>query len=91
MEGNTIVERYQGVVFIDEYLSIEPGVTVEVTMALMYYEEPNVLYEDVLPGATFTLREGASIVGYGSVLSRANEPLQATREMRAGEGRRGAS
>ena len=73
MEGNTIVERYQGVVFMDEYLTIEPGETTEVTMALMYYHEPNVLYEDAVPGATFTLREGASIVGYGTVLSRAQQ------------------
>ena len=71
LEGNSIVERYQGVVFMDEYLKIEPGETVEVTMALMYYHDPNVLYEDVVPGATFTLREGASIVGYGTVVSRA--------------------
>lgn len=71
LEGNTLVERYQGVVFMNEYLKIEPGETTEVTMALMYYHEPNVLYEDVVPGATFTLREGASIVGYGTVLSRA--------------------
>jgi hypothetical protein len=49
---------------------IEPGETAEVTMALMYYYEPNVSYEDVVPGATFTLREGPSIVGYGTVLSR---------------------
>jgi len=73
MQGNTIAERYQGVVFMDEYLKIEPGDTVEVTMALMYYHEPNVLYEDVVPGATFTLREGATIVGYGTVLSRAQQ------------------
>jgi hypothetical protein len=70
MQGNTVVERYQGVVFLDEYLTIEPGETVEVTMALMYYWKPDALYEDVVPGATFTLREGPHIVGYGTVLSR---------------------
>ena len=70
LEGNTLVEKYQGVIFLDEYLAIEPGQTVEVTMALMYYHEPNVLYEDVLPGATFTVREGSNIVGYGTVVSR---------------------
>jgi hypothetical protein len=73
MEGHTLVERYQGVVFMDEYLKIEPGDTTEVTMALMYYHEPNVLYEDVVPGATFTLREGPTIVGYGTVLSRTQQ------------------
>lgn len=72
MEGNTCVERYQGVVFMDEYLKIEPGETTEVTLALAYYQEPDVLYEDVVPGATFTLREGPTIVGHGTVLSRAD-------------------
>lgn len=70
MEGNTCVERYQGVVLMDEYLKIEPGETAEVTMALAYYQEPGILYEDVVPAATFTLREGPNIVGYGTVLSR---------------------
>lgn len=69
-EGNTCVERYQGVVIMDEYLKIEPGETVEVTMLLAYYEEPDIIYADVVPGATFTMREGPNIVGYGVVLSR---------------------
>jgi hypothetical protein len=73
MEGRTVVERYQGVVFMDENLVIGPGQTVEVTLALMYYQEPDILYEDVVPGATFTLREGARIVGYGTVLSKAQQ------------------
>jgi hypothetical protein len=73
MKGRTIDERYQGVVFMDENMTIAPGQTVEVTLALMYYQEPSVLYEDVVPGATFTLREGANVVGYGTVLSRAQQ------------------
>jgi hypothetical protein len=72
-EGNTLIERYQGVVILDEFLKIEPGETVEVTLALMYYEEPDVLYENVVPGATFTVREGPTIVGYGAVLSRSEQ------------------
>lgn len=75
VEGRTIIEKYQGVVFLDENLTIEPGQTLEVTLALMYYQEPDVLYEDVQPGATFTLREGASIVGFGTILSRAEQAL----------------
>lgn len=43
-------------------------------MGLMYYHEPNVLYEDVTPGATFTVREGPHIIGYGTVLSRTPPP-----------------
>lgn len=70
MEGNACVERYQGVVFMDEFVQIEPGETVEITMLLAYYEEPDRVYADVVPGATFTVREGPNIVGYGVVLSR---------------------
>jgi hypothetical protein len=75
MEGRTIVEKYQGVVFLDENLSIAPGQTLEVSLALMYYQEPDVLYEEVQPGATFTLREGASVVGFGTILARAEQTL----------------
>ena len=75
LEGRTLVENYQGVLFLDENLEIEPGQTVEVTLALVYYCKPNFIYEDVLPGATFTLREGASIVGFGTILSRAEQAL----------------
>lgn len=70
LQGNTIVERYQGVVFMDEYLQIEPGERVDVIMALAFYQQPDVLYENVVPGATFTLREGADIVGFGEILCR---------------------
>jgi hypothetical protein len=70
MEGNTCVERYQGVLVLDEFLQIEPGETVAVTLLLAYYQQPDILYEDVVPGATFTVREGSNIVGHGVVLSR---------------------
>jgi hypothetical protein len=61
-------ERYLGVVFIGRDFQLKPGEAAEVTMALMYY--PDALYEDVVPGASFTIREGTSVVGYGTVLSR---------------------
>lgn len=72
MQGNTCIEPYRGVVIMDEYLQIEPGETTEVTMLLAYYEPPRLIYEDVVPGATFTLREGPNIVGHGIVLSRSD-------------------
>jgi len=49
------------------------GVTAEVKLALMY--APEVSYTGVEPGATFTLREGPEIVGYGLVLSRGRESM----------------
>lgn len=70
MEGTVCKENYQGVEFLDEQLTIEPGQTVEATLALMYYHAPAVLYTDVVPGATFTLREGPTIIGFGTVLER---------------------
>lgn len=86
MVGNAIDERYQGVVFMDEYLQIEPGETVEVSIALAYYHEPSIVYSDVVPGATFTLREGPRIVGYGTVLSRAQQSVQPDRREDAAPG-----
>ena len=75
MEGRTLLEKYQGVVFLDENLAIQPAQTVEVTLALMYCQDPDVVYEEVQPGATFTLREGSSIVGFGTILRRAEQTL----------------
>ena len=50
-----------------------PGDTAEVKLALMY--APEVPYTNVQPGATFTLREGPEIVGYGVILSRGQESM----------------
>lgn len=44
---------------------------IKVSMALMY--SPDNEYIEVVQGATFTLREGARIVGYGKVLNRFSE------------------
>lgn len=74
VDGRVLKELYQGVVFVNQSLVLQPGDTAEVIMALMYY--PHNLYADVVPGATFTLREGASVVGYGSVLARAQPTVQ---------------
>lgn len=73
-DHGVLAELYQGVVFINQSLVIQPGETAEVTMALMYY--PHSPYAEVVPGATFTLREGASVVGYGTVLARAQLTVQ---------------
>ena len=44
-----------------------PGSTADVTLNLMYWPEEN--YEEVAPNATFTLREGSHIVGFGEILT----------------------
>ena len=48
--------------------AMEPGDTATVKLALMHF--PKYPYEEVQPGSTFTLREGALIVGHGVILSR---------------------
>lgn len=44
--------------------AIEPGDTADVKLALMYFSDS---YEEVQPGATFTVREGPLIIGYGVI------------------------
>jgi len=66
----TSIENYQGVAFIDgppfEYIPINESINI--VLALMYYSDNE--YEDVVPGATFTLREGGKIVGHGKIHKR---------------------
>jgi hypothetical protein len=72
--GHTITERYLGVWFADAPDEIPPGGTAEITLRLMYWPEEK--YEELVPGATFTLREGPKIVGFGRVL-HASQPRSA--------------
>lgn len=66
----TLTEKYQGVAFIEgpEVEFVPVNERIHVVMALMYF--PDNVYEDVIPGATFTLREGGKIVGHGEILKR---------------------
>jgi len=66
--NNTITERYLGVLISDAPDELIPGRSVEVTLRLMYW--PKERYEGIAPGATFTLREGSKVVGFGSILSQ---------------------
>jgi hypothetical protein len=70
-EGNRLTENYLGVAFVGGPETMEPGDTAEVKLALMFF--PEYPYDEVQPGATFTVREGPLIVGYGRILSRATE------------------
>jgi hypothetical protein len=65
--GNNLTERYLGVWVTGAPDELSPGQTSEVTLKLMYWPDEN--YNDVKAGATFTLREGPNIVGFGRVLN----------------------
>ena len=65
--GNTIEERYLGVWILEAPDELVPGQANRVKLGLMYW--PGERYDGAVPGATFTLREGPNIVGYGEILS----------------------
>jgi hypothetical protein len=65
--GNNLTEKYLGVWITDAPDELSPGHTSEVTLKLMYWPEEK--YTDVKSGATFTLREGPNIIGFGKVLT----------------------
>jgi hypothetical protein len=66
-----IVERYLGVAFSAGPYRIVPGEQVRVEMMLAYW--PSLDYVEAVPGATFTVREGGCIVGYGRIMRRWTE------------------
>jgi hypothetical protein len=66
IDGHQITEHYLGVAFLSGPEVAPAGVPVEVELALIY---PGENYDAVAPGATFTIREGPRVVGYGRVLS----------------------
>ena len=63
--NNVAQEKYLGVAFVAAPSNVLAGEPVVVELALMYW--PNVSYDSLIPGATFTLREGPHIIGFGSV------------------------
>ncbi len=67
-QGNVLLETYYGVAFAMGPEHIEPNVPCQVHMMLLYW--PAVAYDSVVPGATFTLREGGRVVGFGEVAKR---------------------
>jgi hypothetical protein len=74
-EGNRLIESYLGIQFCAEPSELKPGVTTAARFILMYFHDAPDLYRSVVPGATFTIREGPKIVGYGTVEARSDEPL----------------
>ena len=58
---------YFGVTFDNGPAQIVPGQSFLADLVLIYW--PNIKYEGLIPGATFTIREGPHTVGYGRVES----------------------
>jgi hypothetical protein len=63
--GNEIQEIYLGVAFVSGPAKVESGKSYLTELALLYWPQP--MYESLVPNATFTMREGARIIGYGRV------------------------
>ena len=66
-----ITDEYLAVVFWNGPDPIPVSTPFTLTMLLMYVPHP--LYDRVLPGAEFTIREGGKIIGHGQVLRRSTE------------------
>jgi translation elongation factor EF-Tu-like GTPase len=69
-----ILEKYLGVAFCDGPEDVPFDEPIMVKMVLMYF--PELSYSEVVPGETFTLREGGSIVGYGQVKAKYTQSFQ---------------
>ena len=60
-------ETYLGVSFDNVPTQVVPGQPFLADLVLMYW--PDIKYEGLVPGATFTIREGPNTVGHGRVES----------------------
>jgi hypothetical protein len=63
--NNVEQEKYLGAAFVGAPSNVVAGEPFVAELALMYW--PNVSYDSLVPGATFTLREGPHIIGVGTV------------------------
>jgi hypothetical protein len=63
--GNEIRETYLGVAFLSGPDKVEAGEPFLAGLALIFYPHPS--YDSLAPGVTFTIREGAKVVGFGEV------------------------
>lgn len=69
LANNVAQENYLGVAFVGGPAGAVAGEPFFAELALMYW--PNVSYDSLVPGATFTLREGPYIIGFGTVQTSA--------------------
>lgn len=60
-------ENYLGICFNGDGSFLSTGKTHEVYFSLVYF--PRVDYSAIVKGATFTLREGGTIVAFGEIIS----------------------
>lgn len=63
--GNEIQETYLGIAFQSGLKNAEFNKPFLAELVLIYFPHP--IYDALVPNATFTIREGAQIVGYGRV------------------------
>ena len=66
-DDGVCMEDYLGVRFLGDGRLLDVGKEYKVELLLMYY--PKVDYRSVVPGATFTLREGGKVVAFGQIIS----------------------
>jgi hypothetical protein len=63
--GNVIEETYLGVAFLSGPEKFEAGEPFLAEFALIFYPHP--VYDALIPGVAFTIREGPIVVGFGKV------------------------
>lgn len=68
INGNVIVDDYLGIRFLSGPAQIVRDQASDCEFELMYH--PNVSYDSVYEGATFTVREGGKVIGFGVVTHR---------------------
>jgi hypothetical protein len=64
-ERGRSAEESVGVAFHDGPALPEPGKEMKVVLTLMYFPHP--MYDKLIRGATFTLREGSKVVAHGEI------------------------
>lgn len=64
-DGNRLTEEYIRVAFHDGPETVETDTEMLAVLTPMYFPHP--MYGKLKPGVTFTVREGAQVVGYGAV------------------------
>jgi hypothetical protein len=69
--GNEIQETYLAIAFQSSSEDVEFNKPFLAELVLMNYPHP--IYDSLVPNATFTVREGAQIVGFGQVRSLPNQ------------------
>lgn len=71
--GNFIDEEMLGIAFTSGPDNVETGQTFLAILELAFFPHP--AYDAVVPGATFTIREGPQIVAFGRVVRALNWPV----------------